>query len=159
MELAFRSQVAKTRNASEEEQWLPWKTLADKPGKFLSVIGREEAVLGESTFHGAYRWQLRIRLKGEGAGLSDLGFVTYFENGIMSIPQIFEGDNIVRFKVADPSKVRGDIYVQYDWSTSEGVKSHRRRISPDLFYRNNEAVYHIEAAGLLRCNSVLISYP
>lgn len=159
VEVAFRSQAAKIRNASDADEWLDWKVLSDKPGRFRSVIGREDAVLGESTFHGTYRWQLRIRLAGGMAGLADLGFVTYFENGIMSIPQIFDGDNTVRFKVADSAKVRGDIYVTYDWSAVDGDRSHRKRITPELFYKDNEAVYNIEAPGLIRCNGVTVSYP
>ncbi len=164
LEVSFRSQVAKPRNLADPDQWLPWKTLAAKPGHFQARLDRGDAALGESSLHGTYRWQLRIRLaEGEDpgvvAGINKLALFGYFENGIMSIPQLFEGRNTVRFKVDDPSEVKGDIEVTYRWQTADGESSHLKRIVPgEMFYKDSEAVYVIEAPGLIRCNSLTISY-
>jgi hypothetical protein len=164
LEVAFRSQVAKATNQDEPDQWLPWKTLAAKPGHFQARLDRGDAAVGESSFHGAYRWQLRIRLA-EGAapdalaGLNKLGLFGFFENGIMSIPQLFDGSNTVRFKVDDPAEVKGDIEVSYKWQTADGEQSHVKRIVPgEMLYNDNEAVYVIDAPGLIRCNSLTVSY-
>jgi len=170
LEIAFRSQVPKNRDISQDNQWLPWKTLASKPGRFLITLDRADAAEGESSFHSTYRWQLRIRLtsstkrpdsaeEAAPAGVSDLDVVTYFETGIMSIPQIFDGENTVRFKVDDPAQVKGDLRVKYVWDTAEGEQSHEKLLSPRLFFKDNEAVYRIEAPGLERCKALIISYP
>lgn len=91
--------------------------------------------------------------------MSDLDVVTYFETGIMSIPQIFDGENTVRFKVDDPAQVKGDLLVKYVWDTAEGEQCHEKLLSPRLFFKDNEAVYRIEAPGLERCRALIISYP
>ncbi len=164
LELAFRSQVAKPDGLADPDQWLPWKTLSAKPGHFQARLDRGDAAVGESSFHGAYRWQLRIRLAEGGdtnvlAGLNKLGIIGYFENGIMSIPQLLSGRNTVRFKVDDPAEVKGDIEVTYRWQTAAGESSHSKRIVPgEMFYKDSEAVYVIDAPGLARCNSLTISY-
>jgi len=164
MEIAFRSQVPKPRNVSEPDEWLPWKTITDKPGAFMVTLDRSDAAEGQSSFHGAYRYQIRLSLDSAANvptsfGLNDLEIVTYFENGIMSIPQIFDGQNTVRFKVDDPARVKGDINVTYTWQTEKGEESHIKKITPALFFKDNEAVYTIEAHGLTRTNSLIISYP
>ncbi|HUU30048.1 MAG TPA: hypothetical protein VM123_19765, partial [archaeon] len=163
MEIAFRSQVPKPRNISEPDEWLPWRTITEKTGRFMKVMDRTDAAEGLSSFHGAYRCQIRLRLDSSKeistAGLNDLKVVIYFENGIMSIPQIFDGDNTVRFKVEDPSRLKGDVFITYVWQTEDGEKSHRKRITQGSFYKDNEAVYNIEAPGLERCKGLIISYP
>jgi len=170
LEIAFRSQVPKSRNISQADQWLPWKTLSSKPGRFLVTLDRADAAGGESSFHGTYRWQLRIRLasgtthpdsaeEAAPAGVSDLDVVTYFETGIMSIPQIFDGENTIRFKMDDPAQIKGDLLAKYVWETAEGEQSHEKLLSPRLFFKDNEAVYRIEAPGLERCKALIISYP
>lgn len=163
LEIAFRSQAPKSRNLSQADQWLPWKTLSSKPGPFMINLERADAAEGESTFHGTYRWQLRIRLASEQgaatAGLSDLDVVTYFETGIMSIPQIFDGENTIRFKVDDPEQIEGDMLVKFVWETCEGEQSREKMLSKRLFFKDNEAVYRIEAPGLERCKALIISYP
>ena len=137
--------------------------LTGKPGKFLVTLDRSDAAEGGSSFHGTYCYRLRLRLAASGAagkvGLDGLRIVTFFENGIMSIPQIFDGDNTIRFQVEDPSKVEGDLIVRYIWQDAEGEKEHRKRITPEMFYKDNEAVYHIEAPGLERCRGLVVSYP
>ena len=42
----------------------------------------------------------------------------------MSIPRIVAGDNTIRFKVADASKIQGPITVSYRYQTGAGEKSH-----------------------------------
>ncbi|OGG05788.1 MAG: hypothetical protein A3F83_05620 [Candidatus Glassbacteria bacterium RIFCSPLOWO2_12_FULL_58_11] len=170
VEVAFRSQVPKRLNISQAEEWLPWRTISAKPGPFLVTLDRADAAEGGSSFHGTYRWQLKISLVAGGqrlvsnkprsqVGLDALHVAAFFENGIMSIPQIFAGDNTIRFKVEDPAKVEGDILVTYRWQAAQGEQCNRKRITPDEFYKDNEAVYHLEAPGLERCNSLSISYP
>ena len=93
-------------------------------------------------------------------GLGDLSLLAFFENGIMSIPQLSSGGNTIRFKVEDPAQVKSDILVIYNWQDTEGSpESHEMRLTPAMFYKDNEAVYHIDAPGLARCNSLVISYP
>ena len=163
VEVAFRSLAPKPNSISQPDDWLPWRTLGDKPGRFSVTLTRADAAAGESSFHGTYRWQMKIRLAGgtgeQPVGLSDLLVAAYFENGIMSIPQIFNGDNTIRFKVDDPGQVKGDIYVTHAWQTADGEKTQRQKIDREMFYQNSEAVYSIEAPGLVRCNSLVIAYP
>ena len=64
VEISFRSQVAKRFNADEEDRWLPWMVVSDKTGsEFRCNLDRADAAEGLSTFHGAYKIQLRIRLR------------------------------------------------------------------------------------------------
>ena len=164
LEIALRSQVAKPNGLDDPEQWLEWETLASRPGHFQSRLDRGDAAAGRSSLCGVYRWQLRIRLAEGGspedlAGLNSLRVMGYFENGIMSIPQLFEGHNTVRLKVDDPAQVKAPVTVTYRWQSSDGERFHRQVIEPgEPFYKYSEAVYTIDAPGLLRCNSVTISY-
>jgi hypothetical protein len=163
-EVAFRSQVPKRFDLSEPDQWKPWKVLASKPGTFRVGLDRADSAEGSSSFHGTYRYQVRFRFQSNSStspvGLADFGIVYFFENGIMSIPQIFAGRNTVRFKVRDASAVSSDIYVIYEWEDREGKKgSNMKRLYPELFFKDSEAVYTIDAPKLWRCNSLLISYP
>ncbi|MEA2064544.1 MAG: hypothetical protein U9P14_12645 [Gemmatimonadota bacterium] len=165
LEVAFRSQAPKPLNLSQEDRWLDWRVLADKPGKFRVSLDRADAAEGKSSFHGTYRYQVRLRFsaasEADGAGLINFGLAAFFENGIMAIPQIFAGDNTVRFMVDDPAQVKSDILVTYKWQDDrgEGEKSHRKRLTPPMFSRDNQAVYTISAPGLVRCSSVTVSYP
>ena len=84
-----------------------------------------------------YRVQLRL------TGKPRLKLSLYFENGIMSIPQVFAGTNTVR--------------VTYRWETAAGAKENVRTLQPSDF-RGGEAVYTLDAPGLARCKSVAIAY-
>ena len=164
VEVAFRSQVPKRFDLSEAEQWNPWKVLASKPGAFRVGLDRTDSAEGSSSFHGTYRYQVRLRFKAASSasqvGLADFGIVSFFETGIMSIPQIFEGENTIRFKVRDASEVKSDIFVKYVWEDKNGLKdSNTKRLYPELFFKDNEAVYTIVAPRLWRCNSLEIAYP
>ena len=165
VEIAFRSQVAKRLNADEEDRWLPWVVVSDKAGsEFRFNLDRADAAEGLSTFHGAYKVQLRIRLKAAGSaasvGLNKLAFTAYFENGMMSIPQIFDGDNTVRFKVQDAKQVTSTLKVAYNWTTVDGKKQETEiNLIPEMFFKDNEAVFNISAPGLKRCNWMRMSNP
>jgi hypothetical protein len=164
VEVAFRSQVPKRFNLDQPDEWLDWKVLADKPGKFLATLDRTDSAEGESSLHGTYRFQLRLRFDAAGeasrVGLGSLSLLAFFENGIMSIPQLSSGGNTIRFKVEDPAQVKSDILVTYAWQNAEGAaKSHEMLLTPGMFIKDNQAVYHIDAQGLARCNSLIISYP
>ncbi|MCE5271847.1 hypothetical protein LLH00_11270 [bacterium] len=163
VELSLQSEAASPRGPVQEAEWLPWRSLADKPGEFLVTLDRTDAAEGGSTFHGAYRYRLRLKLAAAGqasaVGLSDLRIVTFFENGIMSLPQLFEGDNRVQFKVQDAAQVKGDILVTYLWSDSLGQRTDCKRLTPEMFFQDNRALYHIETPGLVRCDGLIVSYP
>jgi hypothetical protein len=78
----------------------------------------------------------------------------------MSIPQIFAGENTVRFKVRDAAEIESDIYVTYTWEAQSGRQyGDTKKIYPELFFKDNEAVYTISAPELWRCNSLVIEYP
>jgi len=164
MEVAFRSQVPKRSNLSQPDEWKPWKVLSSKAGPFRVSLDRADAAEGGSSLHGTYRYQIRLRFKADASpsqvGLADFGLVTFFENGIMSIPQIFAGENTVRFKVRDATKIESDIYVTYTWEAQSGRQySDTKRIYPELFFKDDEAVYTISTPELRRCNSLVIEYP
>jgi len=164
VEVAFRSQVPKRFDLSEPDKWKPWKVLTSKPGPFRVGLDRADSAEGSSSFHGTYRYQVRFRFQSAAAasqvGLADFGIVSFFENGIMSIPQIFAGENTVRFKVGDAAEIQSDIYVTYTWEDRVGQPgSHTKQITPELFFKENEAVYTIDAPELWRCNSLVVSYP
>ncbi|MDA1314756.1 MAG: hypothetical protein O2968_15590 [Acidobacteria bacterium] len=109
-----------------------------------------------------YRFQVRVVVKpnakaGVEVGLKALKLSSHFETGIMSIPRIFAGRNKIRFKVRDASNVDGPIRVTYRYETKAGERSHEKVLAARDF-RDNEAVYEIDAPGLIRCKSLAISY-
>lgn len=135
--LEIRTLRAKPLGPDQPDAWSEWQPLA--AGKLDSLV------------HGIYRFQLR------GEGIASLRVNLSFENGIMSIPQIFAGSNTVRFNVRDASLLRGPVKVTYKYRTAGGPKEHTKVLQPADF-RNNEAVYTLEAPGLERCDSLAIAY-
>jgi hypothetical protein len=114
------------------------------------------------SIHGAYRFQLRLSVEARAgrtasAGLNAFKLALSFENGIMSIPQIFAGANTVRFQVRDESALRGPVKVAYRYETSAGEKVHTQVLKPADFH-GNEAAYTLNAPGLVRCRSVAVGY-
>jgi hypothetical protein len=103
--------------------------------------------------HGKYRFQLRVRAPDR----TKLKLKLYFETGIMSIPRLFAGKNTLRFRVADPTALQAEVTVVYRYETAAGEKTHRHVLRRAEF-RGGEAVYTVDAPGLLRCRSVSISY-
>jgi hypothetical protein len=137
--LEIRTLAPKPRNAAEPDKWSAWEALA-----------AGTAALG---IHGKYRFQLRVRAPDR----TKLKLKLYFETGIMSIPRLFAGKNTLRFRVADPTALQAEVTVVYRYETAAGEKTHRHVLRRAEF-RGGEAVYTVDAPGLLRCRSVSISY-
>jgi hypothetical protein len=161
--LAIRALEAKPRTASEPEVWSEWQLLEVRAGKVGVELGRPRFNGKDVSIHGAYRFQLRVAAtpqpgRSSPAGLNALAFRLYFENGIMSMPQIFAGRNTVHFQLRDAAKLRGPVEVTYKYQTAQGERSHRETLAPSRF-RGNTASYVIDAPGLERCNSITVSYP
>ena len=136
--IEIRTLRAKAAGEEEPDHWSGW------------VPVRSGAL---SQIRGAYRFQIRST---PGA-LQPLQLELYFENGIMSIPQIFAGKNTVRFKVRDSSTIVRPIRVTYRYQTGTGERTHTRTLESRNF-RGNVATYEIDAPGLIRCNSLAIAY-
>jgi hypothetical protein len=75
----------------------------------------------------------------------------------MSLPRLLPGTNDLRFRVRDAAAIRAPIRVTYRYKTASGVKTHIQTLKREDF-RGNEAAYRIDAPGLIRCDSVAISY-
>jgi len=154
--IELRTLEAKPRNESQPDVWSEWQAVHRGPGRFIVPLGRTRFNGVEVSLHGKYRFQLRLR-GGSGAVLKRLKLTAWFENGIMSIPRIFAGENTVRFKVADASLVRGPITVRYRYQTASGEQE-AKQVLHRADFTGNEAVYQLNAPGLVRCNSLAISY-
>jgi hypothetical protein len=181
--IEMRALRAKANSDADPEVWSPWQTLSQGPGRFAVALGRERFNGSDVSLHGVYHFQVRVKTAagaassstssgGSGgaakagavskgslgaAGLSALQLEAYFENGIMSIPQIFEGRNTVQFTLNDRSRVSGPIEVTYRYQTPAGEREHRQVLrASDL--QSNQAVYVLDAPGLLRCNSLTVAY-
>lgn len=161
-EIAIRTLAPKTRNASEPDQWSAWQPLFTGEGAREVELGRPRFNGRDVSIHGVYRFQVRVKVKEDAgrktaAGLSAISLKLYFENGIMSIPPLFAGRNSMRLRVADAAALSGPVTVSYRYRTAGGEKTSQRALGRADF-RNGEAGYAVEAAGLTRCNSVSISY-
>lgn len=157
-----RTLQAKPRRRDEPDVWTAWEAVHQGPGRFRVSLGRERFNGRSVSLHGVYRFQVRVSAganpsRRSPAGISAFGVELYFENGIMSIPQIFSGSNLIRFKVHDASRVRGPIRVAYVYQTASGERRHEKVLLPADF-QGNEAAYRLEAPGLVRCKSLSISY-
>ncbi|MFB3825953.1 MAG: hypothetical protein ACE15B_04255 [Bryobacteraceae bacterium] len=160
--IEMRTLAAKRGHAAEPDVWSAWQTLAAEPGPQTIELGRPRFNGKDVSIHGVYRFQLRLAVGADAArtapaGLSALRLDLFFENGIMSIPQIFAGRNAMRFRVRDAASLRGPVEVVYRYRTAAGARSVRRSLMPAEF-RNNEAVWTMDAPGLTRCDSVSVSY-
>ena len=162
MKVEIRALLPKPRSSADPDVWTPWQSLHTGPNGFRIALGRERFNVRDVSIHGVYRFQLRFSVQANSqrkapAGLKQLRLETYFENGLMSIPRIGAGANTIHFKVADASTVRGPIQVVYRYQTSSHERSHQQLLQPEDFH-HNMATYHLDAPGLLRCNSLLIRY-
>jgi hypothetical protein len=174
----IRAMRAKASNLTEPDVWSPWQTLSRGPGRFEVALGRERFNGHDVSLNGVYRFQIRVSVVSGStasgsraasarialgnndaapAGLSALQLVAYFENGIMSIPQVFAGRNTVHFKLNDASKLQGPIAVTYGYQTEQGSREHRQVLQASDF-RDNEAAYSLDAPGLIRCNSLEVAH-
>jgi len=160
--LELRTLRPKNANAAEADVWSPWQLLAGEAGRILLEIGKPRFNGTDVSIHGVYRFQLRLTVEERAgrtapAGLSQLRLQLFFENGIMSLPQIFAGSNTIRFRVRDSARLQGPVAVVYRYQTAGGEKSNRQDLRPADFI-GHQATYTLSAPGLLRCNSISISY-
>lgn len=162
VKLEIRTLRPKPGSEAEPDVWSPWQRLSSGFGAPEVELGRPRFNGQDVSIHGAYRFQVRLAVEpraGRAAppGLDALKLALYFENGIMSIPQIFAGSNTVRFRVRDSSLLRGPVRVTYRYETAAGDRVHTKVLRPSDF-RGNEAVYRLDAPGLSRCKSVAVEY-
>jgi hypothetical protein len=161
-EIAMRTLSPKRLNAAEPDQWSEWQTLVTAGNRRTVELGLPRFNGQDVSVHGAYRFQLRVRVPANpdrkaAAGLSALSLKLYFENGIMSIPPLFAGKNQLRFRIADATALTAPVTVVYRYDSASGEKIHRQILRAGDF-QNGEATYTAEAPGLLRCHSVALSY-
>ncbi len=161
-EIAIRTLSPKARDAGEPDHWSQWQTLVTGGKSNTVELGRPRFNGEDVSIHGAYRFQLRVRVpesrsRKAASGLSALSLKLYFENGIMSIPPLFAGKNTLRFRIADPAALSAPVAVVYKYDSASGEKTHRQVLRASDF-RNGEATYTADAPGLLRCRSVSLSY-
>jgi len=162
LKLEFRVLRVKPDNDTEPDAWSEWDEIHRGPGSFEVPVGRERFNGKDASLHGAYRFQVRVTVgsnpgRTAAAGLSRIRFTGHFEQGIMSIPQIFAGRNTIHFKVRDAAALRGQVRVVYRYQTASGEKEHTRTLRPAEF-RDDVASYSFDAPGLLRCRSLSVAY-
>ncbi len=162
LKVEIRALQAKATNMSQPDVWSEWESVHSGPGKFSVALGRERFNGTNVSIHGVYRFQVRVLAaanpaRSQPAGLSALRLELYFENGIMSIPQIFAGRNTIHFKLRDASALKGPVKVIYRYQTAQGEKRHEQTLQAADF-RQDTATYQIDAPGLIRCNSLSIAY-
>jgi hypothetical protein len=146
----------KTNQAGDPDVWSPWQPLdVSRPIE----LGRPRFNGKDVSIHGRYRFQLRVTVPPHSApaGLDEIALNLLFENGIMSLPRIFEGRNTVRFELRDASLLTAPIRVTYRYQTASGEKVHTQRLNPGDF-KSGVARYTLDAPGLIKCNSVSIAY-
>jgi hypothetical protein len=158
----IRTLRAKPNYDREPEHWSAWEPLTRAAGPFRQELGRPRFNGQQASIHGAYRLQLRFSLQANEkriapTALKGLKFSAWFETGIMSIPRIVEGENIIHFKVADATAIRGPIRVTYQYQTPSGAKEHRK-VLRSADFRNQQATYRLQAPGLRRCIALVIEY-
>lgn len=154
--LEMRTLRTKNARANEPDQWSAWQVIG--PGE----LGRPRFNGTDASIHGVYRFQIRLVVaedanRTQPAGLNAFRLALDFENGIMSIPQIFAGRNTIHFQLDDARAVRDSIRVTYRYQTAAGEKTHSKTLHPRDF-RGNRAGYSFDAPGLIRCNALSISY-
>jgi hypothetical protein len=160
--IEMRTLAPKRSHVAEPDVWSEWQTLSRDPGRRRIELGRPRFNGKDNSIHGVYRFQVRVAVDTDAvrtapAGLSALRLDLYFENGIMSIPQIFAGRNVMRFRVRDAASLSGPVEVVYRYQTDAGARSVKRSLK-QVEFRNNEAVWTMDAPGLIRCDSVSVSY-
>jgi hypothetical protein len=75
----------------------------------------------------------------------------------MSLPRLMAGTNDMRLRVRDATAIQAPIRVTYRCQTASGAMTHVQALKREDF-RGGEATYRIDAPGLIRCDSVTISY-
>ena len=145
-EIAIRTLAPKPRNAAEPDQWSEWQTLLTGSGAKQAELGRPRFNGRDVSIHGTYRFQVRVRVPQSAAqvaaGLSALSMKLYFENGIMSIPPLFAGQ--------EQSAVSRSGRIGADGARHGRSTAMRRRAGEKILrqvlrradFRNGEAEYH-----------------
>lgn len=159
-QLEIRTLAPKTRMASQPDQWSDWQPLVSGPGPKAAELGRPRFNGRDQSIHGLYRFQIRVSVKPNPArtspaGLKSIALKLDFENGIMSIPPLFEGSNTLSLRAARAPAA--PVTVSYAYQTATGAKTTQKTLSPSAF-SNGEALFTLNAIGLTRCNSVSIAY-
>jgi hypothetical protein len=131
-----RTQRAKPASATESDVWSDWVPLSSA---------------GPKGFHGVYQFQLR------GKPRERFRMRLHFENGIMTLPQIFAGANKIHCKLRDASRLDGRLRIRYRYQTEAGTCEHTQVLRRTDF-KDNTASYDFTATGLTRCLSVSIHY-
>ncbi|MBI4890636.1 MAG: hypothetical protein HY821_08415 [Acidobacteria bacterium] len=160
--MEMRTLGAKRLSAQEADAWSEWEVVAQGAGRHSVELGRPRFDGKRKSIHGLYRFQVRMVVDAEqqrktAAGLSGLKLDLIFENGIMSIPQIFAGRNTMRFRVGAAAQLQKAVEVEYRYQSEAGAKSVKHVLNPGDF-KGNEGVWTMDAPGLLRCDSVSVSY-
>ena len=160
--IELRTLLAKPKSEADPDIWSTWQEIASGPGTFSVELGRPRFNGRDVSIHGIYRFQIRLSVspnqrRSQAAGLSSLRLEAWFENGLMSIPRLFAGDNTVHFKLKDSNTLTGPVTVTYAYQTASEEVQHRQILQPGDF-RANRATYQIKAPGLTRCNWLRISY-
>jgi len=162
VKLEFRTLGAKPLRPSEPDVWSEWQVLGAAAGAVHAELGRPRFNGRDASIHGLYRFQLRVTVEPAPGrttppGLAALNLALWFENGIMTIPRLVPGANTVRFAVRDAALLTGSVRVEYRYQTAAGERSHVQVLRPADFH-GNQAEYRIDAPGLVRCNSLAVSY-
>ncbi len=139
--IELRVLKAKPQHAGQPDEWTAWRTLTPQSGDIQ--LDRSSGV------HGVYRLQIK--------GTGKIELKLHFENGIMTLPRLFEGDNRIKVKLRDASQLAAGrrLIVTYRYKNSAGEQRHEQALSrPD--FKNNIAAYQIRTTGITRNLSVAI---
>ncbi len=139
--IELRVLKAKPRDAGQADEWSAWRSMVPRSGQI--ELDRSSGV------HGVYRIQIR--------GTGKIALTLHFENGIMTLPRLFEGDNLIQVKLREAAELAsgGRLIVTYRYKNDAGEQRHEKVLSRSDF-RNNIAAYRIRTTGLTRNLSVAI---
>ncbi|MEZ5361774.1 MAG: hypothetical protein R2748_05350 [Bryobacterales bacterium] len=151
--LEMRTLQAKALNPDQADVWSEWSAIAETPGPFQAGIGAESLNRG---IHGVYRFELRIVGGGTDA-VRNLRIQADFENGVMSIPRLVEGRNVLRMRVDDASALSRPLRLRYDYRAGGAEASKEIAFRPEDF-SDGVATKIVDTVGLERCNRVTVEY-
>ncbi|MBA3974605.1 MAG: hypothetical protein C0504_10360 [Candidatus Solibacter sp.] len=159
-EIEIRTLAPKTRAANQPDQWSGWQPLLSGPGPKAAELGRPRFNGKDPSIHGLYHFQLRLRVNPDPArkapaGLKFIALKLYFENGIMSIPPLFDGSNTLSLRTA--AAPAAPVTISYRYQTAQGERQAAHTLPPSALSKG-EASFTLQAPGLTRCQSVSISY-
>ncbi len=162
VKLEIRTLAPKPAGEADPDVWSRWQTLDFDPRGGAIQLGRPRYNGRDVSIDGTYRFQIRVSVSSNAnptapAGLNSFGLQLYFENGIMSIPQIFAGRNTIHFKLDNAANLRAPVRVTYTYQTAAGERSQVNVLRASDFH-GNTAQYSFAAPGLIRCKSLVIAY-